>query len=377
MVGKTFATIKQEVGAMIMRDTAWAPAFLDSFVNEAYKEVCRMFRFDFLERNKYITVPAAYTTGTVSVTIGATTVTGVGTTWTQAMVRQYIVMGGQAYEISAVTDTTTLIIARAYEGSANLSGSSYTITYCVVNLPWGVTYSGVKKLRNLKVGSNLAKKDRNTFIRDIPNPTMTGDPSIWTPLHNTGDTYGTFAAAATTNTTTVVAPLGTATLNDYYLDWTLHNQTRSAMSRVTAYVGGTTRTFTVSPAITSQAAADVVMLFDDRRRLFLYPFPVNAFSLHLTATALPEALVASTDVPTAIPMEWHDVLVYGTAYKCAQSLDSVTKKQIIEAKFHSILASMMSEYGAHIEDGYRREAFDSTDLVTGWELYAPTTPVEG
>jgi len=68
----------------------------------------------------------AYSTGTVSVTIGGTAVTGSGTTWTAAMVGRSIFLSGSWYPITAVTDTTHLTIGLNY-ARATLSGASYMI----------------------------------------------------------------------------------------------------------------------------------------------------------------------------------------------------------------------------------------------------------
>jgi hypothetical protein len=68
----------------------------------------------------------AYLTGTVTISNGATTVVGSGTTWTSAMVGRSIYLGGVWYEIATRTDNTHIELADAYAGT-NLSGESYAI----------------------------------------------------------------------------------------------------------------------------------------------------------------------------------------------------------------------------------------------------------
>lgn len=68
----------------------------------------------------------AYTTGTIAVNSGGTTVTGSGTAWTSAMVGQYIFIQMVLYQISAVGSTTSLTLADAYFGSS-VSGITYAI----------------------------------------------------------------------------------------------------------------------------------------------------------------------------------------------------------------------------------------------------------
>lgn len=77
---------------------------------------------------------ADYTAGTiVSITSGSTTVTGSGTSWTNAMVGRYIKItntdatnqgDGRWYEISSVTSTTVLEIERKYGGNTITAGSA-------------------------------------------------------------------------------------------------------------------------------------------------------------------------------------------------------------------------------------------------------------
>lgn len=78
----------------------------------------------------------AYTTGTVAINTGDTTVVGTGTTWTSAMVGRSIFLGKNGdflwYPITGFTDTTHITIGSAYTG-ANLSGDTYTIATTVYN----------------------------------------------------------------------------------------------------------------------------------------------------------------------------------------------------------------------------------------------------
>ena len=67
-----------------------------------------------------------YNTGTCSVNDGATTVTGLGTSWDSTMAGQYIYLDGYWYVIDSITSTTELELVDAYAGS-NLSGYAYTI----------------------------------------------------------------------------------------------------------------------------------------------------------------------------------------------------------------------------------------------------------
>lgn len=75
------------------------------------------------------TSPVSYSTGTVTVTNGSTTVSGSGTNWTSAMVGgNFKGPDGEFYLISAVPAVTTLTLGRVYDGTTT-SGASYTLYY--------------------------------------------------------------------------------------------------------------------------------------------------------------------------------------------------------------------------------------------------------
>lgn len=78
---------------------------------------------------------APYTTGTLSTS--GTTVTGVGTTWTSAMVGRYLKVGTytEYFLITAFTSATSLTIERAVPQGDIAAGSTYEIFQNVYTLP--------------------------------------------------------------------------------------------------------------------------------------------------------------------------------------------------------------------------------------------------
>jgi hypothetical protein len=85
--------------------------------------------WDFDKAYTDLAFQAYYTTGTVSVAADGTTVTGVGTTFTRAMVGQYFRFNGEdlQYLITGFTDATHLTIEN-YAGETDLSAVTYEIT---------------------------------------------------------------------------------------------------------------------------------------------------------------------------------------------------------------------------------------------------------
>lgn len=75
-------------------------------------------------------LPTTYSTGTVSVGAGSTTVTGVGTNWITAGVEAGDIFwaAGLSVRIASVASATSLTLAFAWPGSA-LSGANYEVRY--------------------------------------------------------------------------------------------------------------------------------------------------------------------------------------------------------------------------------------------------------
>jgi len=72
-------------------------------------------------------IAADYTSGTVTATNNSTTITGVGTTFTAAMVGRYIKLpDGFWYEIASYTSATSITISGSYEGTTT-AGATFTI----------------------------------------------------------------------------------------------------------------------------------------------------------------------------------------------------------------------------------------------------------
>lgn len=85
-----------------------------------------------IELDAYVR-PSIYSTGTVSVNVDATQVTGVASTWTSISVLEgdaTIRFAGesQEYPISYIQNDTTLHLAIPYKGDTNLSGVAYQIS---------------------------------------------------------------------------------------------------------------------------------------------------------------------------------------------------------------------------------------------------------
>lgn len=80
----------------------------------------------FIKSEKEFSNWTNYTTGTLSVTQNTSAVTGSGTSWTSSMIGRSILLDGLWYEISNVGSTTSITLAKTFEG-ATITAGTYTI----------------------------------------------------------------------------------------------------------------------------------------------------------------------------------------------------------------------------------------------------------
>ena len=85
-------------------------------------------KYDFDKRLGQLIFAGEYSTGTVAINAGATTLEGTGVVWTSSMADRYIRINGEGtlYRVTSFTDSDTLEI-ETYNGETNLSGVTYQI----------------------------------------------------------------------------------------------------------------------------------------------------------------------------------------------------------------------------------------------------------
>lgn len=139
-------------------------------------------KFPWAERNAVLITQAPYTTGTVSVSVGATSVTGSGTAWNtsnsygvaNARAGGKIVFAGTSdvYEVSAVGSDTAITLATRYVGSAALSGATYT--YFEDEYDLAADFLKPVDIHNFSTDMNLPLISRTDFRRMAPRLNTTG-----------------------------------------------------------------------------------------------------------------------------------------------------------------------------------------------------------
>ena len=100
---------------------------IKTFIQQRYLNICTETRWRWLRNDRDLKIEAPYTTGTVSVTNDSRTITGSGTSWTEAMVGAKIVINdGEIFEILSVSSATSLSISERYQGTT-ASSLAYSI----------------------------------------------------------------------------------------------------------------------------------------------------------------------------------------------------------------------------------------------------------
>lgn len=138
-------------------------------------------RFPWAERNARLLTHAPYTTGTVAVTVGSTTVTGTTTLWNtnNDFAVKNVRAGGKilfsgddtVYEVSSVSADTTLTLTDAYRGTTLTAG-----TYTYFEDEYSLAADFLKPLHKTRFDSrgDIEILDRREFSRRFTRITAVG-----------------------------------------------------------------------------------------------------------------------------------------------------------------------------------------------------------
>lgn len=130
----TYTTLWNRV---LLRAPAVGPALAQEFVKDSFNQLADRRDWSWLRKTTAFSPPTAYSTGTVSVTEGSSTVTGAGgAAFTSAMVgRQFRISEGYPlYTILSVESGTSLTLDAVWVG-ASLTAQTYQIFQCLWTAP--------------------------------------------------------------------------------------------------------------------------------------------------------------------------------------------------------------------------------------------------
>jgi hypothetical protein len=151
------------------------------------------YQLPWLERDAVLLTRAAYTTGTVSIDRGSTTLTGASTLWTttddfsiaNARASGKISFGdGNVYGIDEVASATSITLLTRYVEDDDLAaGASYT--YFEDEYALASDFLKPIDYRRFTAAYNIPLIGRNEFRRMYPRPNMGGTPRVATLIDKT------------------------------------------------------------------------------------------------------------------------------------------------------------------------------------------------
>lgn len=121
------AELRRETSSPVNRATHYD---YQQAINDDYRFITTFYDWNFLLDRYDIPIVGSYNTGTVSVTVGSTSVVGVGTAWNTAWTNKKILLSGDSEEkeVASFGSATTLTLRYPYNSTATvLSGAAYMI----------------------------------------------------------------------------------------------------------------------------------------------------------------------------------------------------------------------------------------------------------
>lgn len=258
----------------------------------------------YLMTDGFITTIAPYTTGTASVTVGSTAVTGTLTVWTALMVGRKIRFGSDTawYRIATRTSNTAITLESAYQGTTN-TAATYEVYKNEYKLPADMDV--YKVLRQIENGIALIDVENTAFDMALPIPTASGDPGYSILAGTKLDTYTTGTVSITVNLSaltgsgtswTTVEGLGKGSK----ITIGVYVYTVKSVDSDTAITIYETAIATVSAGTYSMSLDNYIIQFE--------PYPDAARNIYFKYQRLPFLLIGDADVPD-LPDQWHHILI--------------------------------------------------------------------
>ena len=362
----SFADIISLVENEISRNATFATAeetHIKKLINMTHKEICRKVALKNLKKEAVLSSNAAYTTGTVAITNGSTAVTGSSTVWTSAMVNRKIRIGTDAayYTVATFASATSITIDRNYTGTT-VTAATYKIFELGIYLPRDFVPGKEKLVRWLEEVDAWGYKIWDDIILSDPALEDFGSPicySLLPDFERREPASGNLTADTNTSTTSIVDAALSSTTDDYYNNWIVKAVSQTDTSEVTDYVGST-KTLTISPAITSLAVGSTYHLIDVRHLIVPWPLLETAEDIFIEYYRMPIHLVNNYDFPD-IPEEAgaEQLLLNGA---CALYYGKDTLAAVYQARYTAGLADLNAWNNKFINQSERKEKYSRTNL---------------
>ena len=330
-------------------------AMIQVALNRVYQFHDWPFYLDF--RNGVLTTTDDYSTGTVDLTNGSTSVAGNSTVFTSAMVgRKIRVQGEKAYYriavFTAADGAGALTLDNAYQGTTGTS-LSYEIFQDEYRLNANVDkYKSFRQIQNGLLTIDMLPKN---FDELFPTPQAYSDPYFSIYVGNDTSTYTTGSLGISSSTVTGV---GTA--------WTSvpglgkRSRIRVGSSWYTVNTVDTATQITIYEAATVTAGTSYVVSLDNIV-VQLYNIPNAARHLYYRYFRLPAPLVNDYDSPD-MPSDYHHLLMWGALSEILSQKGDINKAEnVYESRFLNGLQQMKLKIGTFAPD--RKSQRKSADRI--------------
>lgn len=187
----TFTTLWNR---LLLRSPAVGAALAQDLIRDSFQQFAERREWSWLQKTSSFYPPALYNIGTVTVTEGLSTVTGVGTVFTPAMVgRQFRIALYPIYTILQYNGGTSLTLDRPWAGPT-LAGQNYRIYQCYFTTPsdFQYFYSVTNPVSNYRLWHNSSQSQLD---RADPQRTNSGQAFAVAFLDYTKVYNGTVADA--------------------------------------------------------------------------------------------------------------------------------------------------------------------------------------
>ncbi len=168
---------------------------LDEWLTARYEQILNHTKWKGLRGHAIVETTPAYvsSTDTVTVTTGSATMTGLGTTWTSALIGEYVFLSGDTeyYQITAVGSGTSLTLDRPYElpfeespGTVK-SGCGYTIFQHIYALPADCKF--VEEIEDPLTGYPLQRMTKDDLDASAGPRNYVDDPGVYAEYDDTSE----------------------------------------------------------------------------------------------------------------------------------------------------------------------------------------------
>ena len=258
----------------------------------------------YLMNEGVITTVAPYETGTVTVSDGSKTVTGLLTVFTLAMVGRKIRIGGENayYRIGAYVSGTEVTLEIAYRGDLT-SGNTFSIYKDEYRLPANLDV--YKVLRQIENNQAITDLEQSAFDIYEPSPQRTGSPAFSILSGSKQDIYTTGTVTGSVNTSALTG-LTTAWLSVEGLGKCSRLTIGSNVYTVKSVDSDTAITIYEKLVVDVAAATYIISL--DNYVIQFFPIPDKARNIYFRYQRMPELLINDQDVPD-LPEKYHYILI--------------------------------------------------------------------